>query len=103
MLKHFITSQTSSVSSRLLLPLVLLLITVCACDSSSNLTPRQKINFDFDWKFSKGDFPEASSVVFDDSGWQEIDVPHDWSILDTFSKENPTGKSGGYASGGVGW
>lgn len=103
MLKHFITSRTSSVSSRILLPLVLLLITVCACDSSSRQTPRQKINFDFDWKFSKGDFPDASSVAFDDSGWQEIDVPHDWSILDTFSKDNPTGKSGGYASGGVGW
>jgi len=103
MLRYFITSQTSSVSSKLLVPVFLFFITLCACDSSNRLAPRQKIIFDFDWKFSKGDFPEASTIAFDDSGWQQIDVPHDWSISDTFSKENPTGKSGGYASGGVGW
>ena len=59
--------------------------------------------FDFNWKFSKGDFPEASTPAFDDSDWQQIDVPHDWSILDTFSIDNPTGRPGGYASGGIGW
>lgn len=84
-----------------------LLFVVCCfgCSNNTNLdqTPRQKIKFDFDWKFAKGDFPKAAEKDFDDSGWQQIDIPHDWSILDTFSKDNPTGKPGGFASGGVGW
>ena len=65
--------------------------------------PRQKINFDFDWRFTKGDFPEATGVDFDDSQWTQLDIPHDWSINDEFNKDNPTGKPGGFASGGVAW
>jgi beta-galactosidase len=75
----------------------------CVEDHAADSSPRQKEKFDFDWKFSKGDFPKASEKDFDDSGWQQLDVPHDWSILDTFSEDNPTGKQGGYSSGGVGW
>ena len=102
MLKHFI-SKAGFFSYRMLLPGILVITGICACSSPSGGSSRQKINFDFDWKFSKGDFPEAHLSAFDDSDWQEIDVPHDWSILDSFSVENPTGKPGGYASGGVGW
>ena len=72
-------------------------------NSAPDTLPRQKENFDFDWRFTKGDFPEAFQTDFDDSKWQQIDVPHDWAILDTFSKDKPTGHSGGFASGGVGW
>jgi beta-galactosidase len=32
------------------------------------------------WKFSKGNFENASQPDFDDSKWQLISVPHDWSI-----------------------
>lgn len=84
----------------------LLIILFCICSGNINVTAkpaRQNKNFDFNWKFTKGDFPDASQKDFDDSKWIPIDVPHDWSILDTFSKENPTGNSGGFASGGVGW
>jgi beta-galactosidase len=59
--------------------------------------------FDFDWKFTKGDIPNASKNDFDDSKWQQIDIPHDWAISDALSKDNPTGNSGGFATGGVGW
>ncbi len=69
----------------------------------SEIPPRQKVKIDFDWTFSKGDFPEAKEQSFDDSKWEKIDVPHDWSISDTFSEDNPTGNPGGFASGGIGW
>jgi len=75
----------------------------CVENSAADSLPREKEKFDFDWKFSKGDFPDASRKDFDDSQWQQLDVPHDWSISDTFSEDNPTGRSGGYASGGVAW
>lgn len=75
----------------------------CASNNGREDETRQKIRLDLDWKFSRGDFPAAAEKDFDDSGWQQLDVPHDWAILDTFSKDNPTGRPGGFASGGVGW
>ena len=39
------------------------------------------------WKFNKGLIVDASSVSFDDSGWQNVDVPHDWAIYGPFDKE----------------
>jgi beta-galactosidase len=75
----------------------------CVNDQAEGRSPGRKEKFDFDWKFSKGDFPSAPAPAFDDGPWQKIDLPHDWSILDAFSKDNPTGKAGGFASGGIGW
>ena len=68
----------------------------CGNSNKSENSGRQKENFDFDWRFSRGDFPEASQPNFDDSEWKEIDVPHDWAILDEFSPDNPTGRPGGF-------
>ena len=84
----------------------ILIILCCICIGNKNASAtvnEHKIKFDYNWKFSKGDFPDAAKKKFDDSKWMTIDVPHDWSILDTFSKANPSGNSGGFASGGVGW
>ena len=83
-----------------------LIILICIGIGNKNASAsvnEHKVKFDFDWKFSKGDFPDAAKKIFDDSKWIPIDIPHDWSILDTFSKDNPSGSSGGFASGGVGW
>lgn len=84
---------------------LLLLLSFCisCADHHTDLLTRQRVKLDFDWKFTRGDFPAACQKDFDDTEWAEIDVPHDWAILDTFSQDNPTGRSGGYASGGVGW
>ncbi|MBT5426657.1 MAG: DUF4982 domain-containing protein [Bacteroidetes bacterium] len=88
-----------------ILSLVIIIALCCSCVTNNNRSAslRKKENFDPSWKFSKGDFPKAIDNDFDDSQWQEIDLPHDWSILDTFSKDYPTGRSGGFASGGIGW
>lgn len=100
-----IKKQVKMKSKRITTYLLLLIAFSISCgqnNSKDNLT-REKINFDDAWRFSKGDFPKASENDFDDSHWQQIDIPHDWAILDTFSKDNPTGHSGGFASGGIGW
>ncbi|GAA0880241.1 beta-galactosidase GalB [Algoriphagus jejuensis] len=80
-------------------------LSIFNCEASEPLddTGRQKVKFDFDWKFSKGDFPFASGQIFDDSSWEDIDVPHDWSIAGPFSKDNPVGNVGAFAPGGIGW
>ncbi|MDZ7358885.1 MAG: DUF4982 domain-containing protein [candidate division KSB1 bacterium] len=41
---------------------------------------RQVINFNRDWKFSKGNPPNAQFAEFDDANWQKIHLPHDWAI-----------------------
>jgi beta-galactosidase len=65
--------------------------------------PVRRTNFDDNWKFSRGDFPAAIAPAFDDHGWQTVDLPHDWSILGPYGKDEPCGGSGGYLPTGIGW
>lgn len=74
-----------------------------SCNMNEKTASRQKIKFDYDWSFSKGDFANAYDNSFDDKNWKKLDLPHDWSISDQFAKTNPSGNSGGFASGGTGW
>ena len=55
------------------------------------------------WKFSLSDSPLASESDFDDSTWETVEVPHDWSILGPYDKKNPSGGQGGYLPTGIGW
>ncbi|MCF7955682.1 MAG: DUF4982 domain-containing protein [Phycisphaerae bacterium] len=55
------------------------------------------------WKFSLSDPSRAMEPGFDDSKWEMVDVPHDWSILGPYDKKNPSGGQGGYLPTGVGW
>lgn len=41
-------------------------------------------DFDFGWRFSKGERPEAAQPGFDDSRWRRLDLPHDWAIEGPF-------------------
>lgn len=36
------------------------------------------------WKFHCGDIPEAIQPAFDDKGWEQVCVPHDWAINKPF-------------------
>ena len=60
----------------LLCPLLLFLgVTVFAAES-----PRQQINFNREWKFQLGDHAGAEAVVFDDAQWEDIGLPHSFSM-----------------------
>ena len=58
-------------------------------------------DFDANWLFSKGDFASAMMQAFNDSGWRQLNVPHDWSIEGPFGAE--FGSGNGFAPGGIGW
>lgn len=62
---------------------------------------RIRKDFDFDWKFKLFDSKDASSPDFDDSQWEEVQLPHDWSIKLPVNK-NLSG-SMGFLPGGIGW
>lgn len=67
------------------------------------VSPRETIDFNDGWKFHLGDIEDASAAVYDDSGWRELDLPHDWAVEGDFSQDNPSGTGGGALPGGIGW
>ena len=59
------------------------------------------VNFDSNWKFYLGDAGQAEGVIYDDSNWRNVSLPHDYSIEQKF-QENMEAESG-YLPGGIGW
>lgn len=72
------------------------------------------------WKFAKGDYPEAIQPGFNDSQWQQVTIPHDWAIYGPFDRNHDlqtvavtqnlekkatvkTGRTGGLPYVGIGW
>jgi hypothetical protein len=62
---------------------------------------REVQNFNFDWKFYKGDVSNGQDPGLNDSEWRKLDLPHDWSIEANFNKSYAS--STGYLPGGIGW
>ncbi len=76
-------------------------------------SPSRMVLLDSGWKFGKGSMDGAQLNDFDDSGWELICLPYDWSAgkirnlgddeNDPFSKENAGAGATGYTVGGEGW
>ena len=58
-------------------------------------------NFDSNWKFYLGDAGAAEGKEFDDSKWESISIPHDYSITQEFTTKMDA--ESGYLPGGTGW
>ena len=84
----------NSVTILLLLGILLVLVEFNACRKNDG-SPRETESFNSGWRFFLGDTPEASNRFFDDSGWRELELPHDWAIEGDFSKDHPSGSGGG--------
>lgn len=85
--------------SRLLIAVILMAV-VNGC---SRPEPRTHVSFNQGWKFALAAGDEAALPGFDDNGWRELDLPHDWSIEGEFSQDNPATPGGGALPGGIGW
>ena len=68
-----------------------------AVDSKQNRTS----DFDANWKFMLSDSVQAQDPAFDDSAWQQGDLPHDYSITQKYSQSNEAESA--YLPGGTGW
>ncbi|MCD8337472.1 MAG: DUF4982 domain-containing protein [Lachnospiraceae bacterium] len=53
------------------------------------------------WRFHYGDVSEAWYKGYDDQDWENVVLPHDWSVHMPFQKEYSSGT--GYLAGGIGW
>lgn len=80
---------------------ILVWLWLAALCLTTQTTARTVVDFDSDWRFSKGDFATAMMPGFDDADWRQLNVPHDWSIEGPFSADFACGT--GFAPGGLGW
>ncbi|MFD1468802.1 beta-galactosidase GalB [Hymenobacter caeli] len=81
---------------------------------------RHEYLLDTDWKFAKGEIPDAANPTFQDAKWQTVSVPHDWAIAGPFDGNNDlqavkieqnneakaslkAGRTGGLPFIGTGW
>lgn len=56
--------------------------------------PRETINFNPDWRFTKSDPAGAAAVQFDDRTWTNISAPHTFNDTDTFDDSSLSGHRG---------
>lgn len=82
--------------------------------NSGSPTVKRTIPFDNDWLFTNDSVANAAETNFNDSQWEKIDLPHDWSLNDLpnqtegsivgpFDKRSPGFTQTGFTRGGVGW
>jgi len=64
---------------------------------------RESASLDDDWKFFQGAATGAERMVFDDSRWLSVNLPHDWSIVGPFAETNKAGGAGAFLPSGVAW
>ncbi|AHJ98311.1 beta-galactosidase GalB [Hymenobacter swuensis] len=93
---------------------------LCVVSVPAAAQTRQETLLTTDWKFTKGDVPEASQPDFKDAKWQTVSVPHDWAIYGPFDGNNDlqtvkieqnqeqkatqkAGRTGGLPFIGTGW
>ena len=98
----------------------LALLFCLAASRPASAQVRQEILLTTDWKFTKGDVPDAAKPGFNDARWQTVSVPHDWAIYGPFDGNNDlqkvkieqnnekaatlkAGRTGGLPFIGTGW
>ena len=57
--------------------------------------------FNDSWLFVQGDIEGAQAAEFDDSRWEELSLPHDWSVKGVLSPANAS--CTGFLPAGIGW
>lgn len=98
----------------------ILTILFCCNATIQSQTKRVEFLLEKNWKFSKGDYPDAVKTGFDNKNWESVTVPHDWAIFGPFDREHDlqevavtqngekvatvkTGRTGGLPYVGIGW
>ncbi|MGT2844574.1 discoidin domain-containing protein [Streptococcus hongkongensis] len=61
----------------------------------------ERVNFDNNWKFTRGEVAGASDTNFDDTSWVNLDLPHDFSSDLDYTKNGEAESA--YKLGGIGW
>ena len=95
--------KPKSIKNIRIIPFAVLLIILNACSDGGKQTAEWDHSFNFNWKFTKGDHPEAILPDFLDSEWETVDLPHDWAISGPFGPLDSRGSTGKLPWQGEGW
>ncbi|AOW08262.1 sugar-binding domain-containing protein [Flavobacterium gilvum] len=73
--------------------------------ASFSQTKKARIVEDFNknWNFKLGDYPQAINANFNIADWRTLNLPHDWSIEGAFDKDSKTKQAQGFLPAGKGW
>ncbi|MEU1474689.1 glycoside hydrolase family 2 TIM barrel-domain containing protein [Streptomyces sp. NPDC005760] len=84
-----------------------------AAESAGGASGRRTVALRDGWRFAlvdpggisdpTGEYANAAAPGYDDSGWRETAVPHDWSIELAPTTRNGTTSGTGFFPGGLGW
>lgn len=84
-----------------------------AAESAGKASGRRTVALRDGWRFAlvnpggitdpTGEYTDAAAPGYDDSGWRETAVPHDWSIELAPTPQNGTTSGTGFFPGGLGW
>ncbi|MGW2719258.1 glycoside hydrolase family 2 TIM barrel-domain containing protein [Streptomyces sp. NPDC001492] len=84
-----------------------------AAEAAAGGSGRRTVALRDGWRFAlvnpdgitdpSGAYARAADPGYDDSGWRQVAVPHDWSIEQTPTTEHGTTSGTGFFPGGLGW
>lgn len=81
--------------------LFLFILALLSCSINAQVSFGQPEKINDNWKFTLHDVKNGQSITLNDDRWQNVDLPHDWSVRGRLS---PTLASAtGYLPGGIGW
>jgi beta-galactosidase len=69
----------------------------------ANAQNKSRVNFNNNWKFELDSVQAYNAPNTQDANWRTLNLPHDWSIEGSFSKDNAATPGGGALPGGIGW
>lgn len=62
---------------------------------------KRTVNFDSNWRFVEGEQGGAEATTYNDSSWQLVNLPHDYSLTKSYTQSGEA--ESGYKLGGVAW
>ncbi|MER2491738.1 glycoside hydrolase family 2 TIM barrel-domain containing protein [Catenovulum sediminis] len=65
------------------------------------LNAKEVLDFNHGWRFSLHKQQAAHQPAYKDNHWQQVRLPHDWSVALPYTKEGAA--STGFKLGGIGW
>ncbi len=84
-----------------------------AAEAAGSASGRSTVTLRDGWRFAlvdpggitdpTGAYADAAAPGYDDSGWREVAVPHDWSIELAPTTQHGTTSGTGFFPGGLGW
>ncbi len=84
-----------------ILPLLCLLTSLAFTDALQAQQNKGSLLFNDDWLFHRGQVSEGEKGGVPGTQWQNVQIPHDWSIEGPFSDEWASATA--YLPGGIGW